>query len=58
MTEKKKTIKVRVNDKIAARNGAFTDPYTKQTIGKEPVDVEENKFIRTKLATDELIRVD
>lgn len=57
-TPKKRTLKVRVNDAIAARGGAFTCPFTKKTIGADPIDVEDNKFIRSKLTTDEIVIVD
>jgi hypothetical protein len=50
-----KTVKVRVNDDIAALGGAFTDPETKVTIGEEPVSVKRTAFVAQKLRNEELV---
>ncbi|MVN88283.1 hypothetical protein GO986_16175 [Deinococcus sp. HMF7620] len=55
---KEKTVTVRVNDAIAAYGGEFTDPGTREVIGKEPTEVPLSPFVREKLRSEELIEAD
>lgn len=55
---KENTIKVRVNDAIAAFGGEFTDPGNRRSIGKVPVDVPVTPFVREKLRSEELVEVE
>lgn len=52
---KEKTVKVRVNDTIAAFGGEFVDPENRTVIGKKAVTVPVTAFVREKLRTEELV---
>ncbi|MBZ9753000.1 hypothetical protein K7W42_19360 [Deinococcus sp. HMF7604] len=52
------TVTVRVNDAIAAYGGEFTDPGTREVIGKEPTEVPLSPFVREKLRSEELVEAD
>lgn len=48
-------VTVRVNDKIAAFGGEFTEPKTRVSIGAQPVTVERTPFVDEKLTSKELV---
>ncbi|OOV11845.1 hypothetical protein [Deinococcus sp. LM3] len=50
-----KTRRVRTSDAIAARNGEFTDPETRETIGKDWVDVTATRFVRDLITSGQVL---
>lgn len=53
-----KTKRVRTNPSIAARNGEFTDPETRETIGKDWVDVTATKFVKDLISSGQILEDD
>lgn len=52
------TVTVRVNAKIAAYGGAFTDGGSGKTIGKDPVEVPHTAFVKARVRSGEIIVVE
>ncbi|MCD0160889.1 hypothetical protein IHN63_06140 [Deinococcus sp. 6YEL10] len=50
-----KTKRVRTSGDIAARNGEFTDPETRETIGKDWVDVTATRFVRDLITSGQVL---
>lgn len=50
-----KTKRVRTTDAIAVRNGEFTDPETRETIGKDWVDVTATRFVRDLISSGQVL---
>ena len=53
-----KTKRVRTSPDIAARNGEFTDPETRETIGKDWVDVTATKFVKDLITSGQILEDD
>lgn len=50
-----KTRRVRTSEDIAARNGEFTDPETRETIGKDWADVTATRFVRDLITSGQVL---